>query len=134
MAASYKEEKLENGETRVLLALPAVLAPVKVCVMPLVKKDGLPEKAREIIDTLKYDYKCAYDEKDSIGKRYRRQDAIGTPFCITVDHDSLNDNCVTIRYRDTMIQERIAIADLPQLIGEKVNMKHLFKNITQESI
>ena len=103
MAASYKEEQLENGETRVLLALPPVLAPVKVCVMPLVKKDGLPEKARQIIDDLKFDYKCAYDEKDSIGKRYRRQDAIGTPYCVTVDHQTLTDNAVTIRYRDTRV-------------------------------
>lgn len=129
MAASYKEETLESGETRVVLSLPPALAPVKMCVMPLVKKDGLPEKAREIIDTLKFDFKCAYDEKDSIGKRYRRQDAVGTPFCITVDHDSLNDNCVTIRHRDSMQQERVGIADLGKIIEEKVSMKNLFKKI-----
>jgi glycyl-tRNA synthetase len=129
MAASYSEEQLEGGDSRVVLSIPPVLAPVKVCVMPLVKKDGLPEKAREIINELKYDFKCAYDEKDSIGKRYRRQDAVGTPFCVTVDHDSLVDNCVTIRYRDTMLQERISVSDLGKIIGEKVSMKELFKKI-----
>jgi len=81
------------------------------------------------MDELKFDFKCAYDEKDSIGKRYRRQDAIGTPFCITVDHDTIQDNCVTIRYRDTMLQERVAIADLHKIIGDLVNMKNLFKKI-----
>ena len=102
MSAAYQEEKLENGETRVVLKLPAALAPVKLAVMPLVKKDGLPEKAREIINDLKFHFNCQYDEKDSIGKRYRRQDAIGTPYCITVDHQTLEDNCVTLRNRDTM--------------------------------
>ena len=97
--------------------------------MPLTKKDGLPEKAREIINDLKFDLKCAYDEKDSIGKRYRRQDAIGTPFCITVDHDTLNDNQVTIRHRDTMEQERVPIANLAEIIGKQVSMKTLFKKI-----
>ena len=126
MAGSYKEETLENGETRVVLALPPVLAPVKAAILPLVKKDGLPEKAREIMNELKFDFKCAYDEKDSIGKRYRRQDAIGTPFCITVDHDTLVDNCVTIRYRDTMLQERVKIEELHHIIGDLVNMKNLF--------
>ena len=112
MCHSYCEEKLENGETRVVLKLPAALAPVKLAVMPLVKKDGLPEKAREIINNLKFHFNCQYDEKDSIGKRYRRQDAIGTPYCVTVDHDSLNDGKVTLRFRDTMEQERVNISDL----------------------
>ncbi len=129
MAAAYNEEQLENGETRVVLNLPPAIAPIKVCVMPLTKKDGMPEKAREIINELKFDVKCAYDEKDSIGKRYRRQDAVGTPFCITVDHDSLKDNTVTIRYRDTMEQERVAISDLASIISSKVSMKELFKKI-----
>ena len=129
MAGSYKEETLENGETRVVLALPPVLDPVKAAILPLVKKDGLPEKAREIMNELKFDFKCAYDEKDSIGKRYRRQDAIGTPFCITVDHETLVDNCVTIRYRDTMLQERVKIEELHHIIGDLVNMKNLFKKI-----
>jgi glycyl-tRNA synthetase len=94
-------------------------------VLPLTKKDGLPEKAREIIDSLKFDFNCQYDEKDSIGKRYRRQDAIGTPFSVTVDHQTLEDNTITIRDRDTMEQMRIAITDLHQVIDGKVNMKHL---------
>ena len=132
MAAAYCEEKLENGESRVVLKLPAPLAPVKLAVLPLVKKDGLPEKAREIIDTLKFDFKCQYDEKDSIGKRYRRQDAIGTPFCVTVDHDSLQDNLVTIRHRDTMEQQRVPIDQLAQIIGEQVSLKSLLKKIVEK--
>ncbi len=125
ISASYCEEQLEK-DSRVVLKLPPVLAPVKLAVMPLVKKDGLPEKAREIIDELKFDFNCQYDEKDSIGKRYRRQDAIGTPFCVTVDHQTNEDNTVTIRYRDTMEQERVAIADLGKIIGEQVSYKGLF--------
>ena len=97
--------------------------------MPLVKKDGLPELAQEIMDDLKYDFNCQYDEKDSIGKRYRRQDAIGTPFCITVDHDSLEDRCVTVRDRDTMEQERVPIAELRTLIDRKVNLNNLLRNL-----
>ena len=128
---NYRKEKLENGETRVVLQLPAALAPVKLAVLPLVKKDGLPEKAREIINSLRFDFKCQYDEKDSIGKRYRRQDAIGTPFCITVDHESLNDNMVTIRHRDTMEQQRVPINHLHDIIGEQVSMKSLFKKIVE---
>ena len=92
-------------------------------ILPLVKKDGLPEKAREIMDELKFDFKCAYDEKDSIGKRYRRQDAIGTPYCITVDHDTLIDQTVTIRYRDTMKQERIPISKIKEILAEEINWK-----------
>ncbi len=129
LSAAYAEEVLEDGETRVVLRLPAALAPIKLAVLPLVKKDGLPEKAREIIDALKFDFKCQYDEKDSIGKRYRRQDAIGTPYCVTVDHQSLQDNTVTIRYRDTMQQERVAIDKLSDIIADKVSMKNLFKTI-----
>jgi glycyl-tRNA synthetase len=93
--------------------------------MPLTKKDGLPEKAREIIDSLKFDFLCQYDEKDSIGKRYRRQDAIGTPYSVTVDHQTLEDNTVTIRDRDTMEQIRINLADLHRMIDEKANMRSL---------
>ena len=129
MCASYQEEKLENGETRVVLKLPAALAPVKLAVLPLVKKDGLPEKAREIMNELRFHFNCQYDEKDSIGKRYRRQDAIGTPYCITVDHQSLEDNCVTLRNRDTMEQERVAIADLNKIIADKVSITSLLKTL-----
>ena len=126
LSSSFNEEKLEDGSERVVLNIPPALAPTKAAVLPLVKKDGLPEKAREIMKALQYDHICAYEEKDSIGKRYRRQDAIGTPYCITVDHQTLDDNTVTVRERDTMSQERVAIDELPRIIGEKVSMKNLF--------
>ena len=129
LSNSYKEEQLENGESRVVLSIPAPLAPVKVAVLPLIKKDGLPELAREIMDYLKYDFNCQYDEKDSIGKRYRRQDAIGTPFCVTIDHDSLNDHCVTIRHRDSMQQERVKIEDLHAIISNEVNLSNILKKL-----
>lgn len=125
ISASLQNEKLEDGSERVVLRLPAALAPYKVAVMPLTKKDGLPEKAREILNDLKMDFLCQYDEKDSPGKRYRRQDAIGTPYCVMVDHQTLEDNTVTVRDRDTMQQERVSISDLSQLIDRKVNLKHL---------
>ena len=129
LSNSYKEEQLENGESRVVLSIPAPLAPVKVAVLPLIKKDGLPELAREIMNDLKYDFNCQYDEKDSIGKRYRRQDAIGTPFCVTIDHDSLNDHCVTIRHRDSMQQERVKIEDLHAIISMEVNLSNILKTL-----
>ena len=132
MCAAYNEEQLENSESRVVLNLPPALAPVKVCVMPLVKKDGLPEKAREIMNELKFDFNVQYDEKDSIGKRYRRQDAIGTPFCVTVDHDTLNDDCVTVRDRDTMKQERISIDKLHALINDKVSINNLLRKVAND--
>lgn len=131
MCGSYEEEKLEGGDTRTVLRLPAPLAPVKLAVLPLVRKDGLDAKAREIVSELRFDFNCQIDEKDSIGKRYRRQDAIGTPFCITVDHQTMEDNTVTIRYRDTMLQERIAISELACFIGEQVSMKSLLKKISE---
>ncbi len=127
MCHSYEEEKLENGETRVVLKLPEALAPVKLAVMPLVKKDGLPEKAHEIISNLRFHFNCKYDEKDSIGKRYRRQDAIGTPYCVTVDYDTLKDNTVTLRHRDTMEQKRVNIADLQGIIEDRVSITSLLK-------
>ena len=131
LAGSYKEEELEGGDKRVVLSLPAALAPVKCAVLPLLKKDGLPEKAAEIMNELKFDYKCAYEEKDTIGKRYRRQDAIGTPFCVTVDHQTLEDNTVTLRYRDSMKQDRVKIEELHKIIGEAVSMRNLFKKIME---
>ena len=134
MCSSYEEQALEGGDTRVVLHLPPVLAPVKACIMPLVKKDGLPEKAREIMNELKFDFKIAYDEKDSIGKRYRRQDAVGTPFCITVDHDTLNDGCVTVRYRDTMEQDRVKIEDLHEIIRKATDAKELYRKIVGDSL
>ena len=121
---SLQDETLKDGSTRVVLKLPAVLAPVKAAVLPLVKKDGLPEVARKIIGDLKFDFNVTYDEKDAIGRRYRRQDANGTPFCITVDHDTLNDDTVTIRHRDSMEQERVKISDLSHIISKAVLPKY----------
>ncbi|TXC85140.1 glycine--tRNA ligase [Luteibaculum oceani] len=129
LSSAFKEEKLEDGSSRTVLALPPALAPVKVAILPLVKKDGLPEKAREIFDLLKLDFALQYDEKDAIGKRYRRQDAIGTPYCITVDHDTLENNTVTIRERDSMTQERVEISKLWDIVDGKVNMKNLLKQL-----
>ena len=127
--SSYDEQTLDNGETRVVLQLPKQLAPVKCAVLPLVKKDGLPEKAQEIMDVLRFDFNCRYDEKDSVGKRYRRQDAIGTPYCITVDGQTLEDNTVTLRDRDTMSQERVAIDRLPGIISEACDMNALLRKL-----
>ncbi|MFD2517170.1 glycine--tRNA ligase [Salinimicrobium flavum] len=124
LSASLKEEELEDGSSRTVLKLPAILAPYKAAVLPLVKKDGLPELAREIIDELKWDFNIQYDEKDAIGRRYRRQDAAGTPLCITVDHDSLEDQTVTIRWRDTMEQKRVHVSKLAEVIAAEVNFKH----------
>jgi len=108
----YEEQDLSTAEkqdSRVVMKFPAKLAPMKLAVLPLIKKDGLPEIARKIMDDCKASFRCFYEEKDTIGKRYRRMDAIGTPFCVTVDHQTKEDNTVTIRYRDTMQQERIPV-------------------------
>ena len=113
-----KEDGTEDG--RVVLKIPAKLAPTKLAILPLLKKDGLPEIARELMDDCKQDFHCFYEEKDAIGKRYRRMDAIGTPFCVTIDHQTKEDNTVTIRYRDTMTQERIPLADVKKLVIEKI--------------
>ena len=129
LCSSYEEQALENGEKRVVLHLPEALAPVKCAVMPLVRKDGLPDKAREIVNELKFDFATHYDEKDSIGKRYRRQDAIGTPFCITVDHQTLDDNTVTLRERDSMEQTRVNVADLHKLIHDRVSLTSLLRKL-----
>ncbi|KUF45321.1 glycine--tRNA ligase [Myroides marinus] len=126
---SLVEETLEDGTTRTVLRLPSVLAPTKAAVLPLVKKDGLPELAQEIIEELKWDFNVAYDEKDAVGRRYRRADALGTPFCITVDHQSLEDKTVTIRHRDTMKQDRVAIADLKNIIENEVSMRNWLKKM-----
>lgn len=126
---SLQEETLEDGSTRTVLKLPAVLAPNKAAILPLVKKDGLPEIAREIIDELKWDFAVSYDEKDAVGRRYRRQDALGTPFCITVDHQTKEDRTVTIRDRDTMQQERVSIDNLTDLLNKKVAVRNWLKNI-----
>ena len=121
---SLKDETLEDGSTRTVLSLPPVLAPTKAAVLPLIKRDGLPEIAREIVDELKWDFNVIYDEKDAVGRRYRRQDAAGTPFCITVDHDTLEDRTVTIRHRDTMEQKRVKIDELREIIKKEVDVRH----------
>jgi glycyl-tRNA synthetase len=117
---SYTEEKLDDGSERLVMKIPPVLAPIKAAILPLMKKDGMPEKARKIMDNLKMDFMCQYDEKDAIGRRYRRQDAIGTPYCITVDHQTLEDNTVTIRERDSMKQDRISIDEIAEIIRNRI--------------
>ena len=129
LSSAYKEEKLEDGSDRVVLRIPAALAPNKVAILPLMKKDGLPEKAMEIMNDLKFDFRCFYEEKDAIGKRYRRQDAIGTPYCITIDHQTLIDNTVTIRHRDSMKQDRVDVAAVKSIIQESVSLASLLKTI-----
>jgi glycyl-tRNA synthetase len=129
LASAYQEEKLEDGSDRVVLRIPTPLAPNKVAILPLIKKDGLPEKAMEIMNELKFDLRCFYEEKDAIGKRYRRQDAIGTPFCITIDHQTLQDNTVTIRERDSMKQERIAVDLLRTKLMDACSINNLLRKI-----
>ena len=126
---ALREETLEDGSTRTLLKLPAILAPTKVAILPLVKKDGLPELAKELMDDLKWNHAVAYDEKDAVGRRYRRQDALGTPYCITIDHQTLEDRTVTIRDRDSMKQERIALDAVGGILNEKLDIKNWLKNI-----
>ena len=121
---ALKEELIEGGNTRTVLKLPAILAPYKIAILPLLKKDGLPEMAREILEDLKWKYNISYDEKDAVGRRYRRQDALGTPFCITVDHQSLEDKTVTIRDRDSMIQERISLKDISNFLDKKLDIRN----------
>jgi glycyl-tRNA synthetase len=133
LCESYLDESLTDSEgrtsERTVLRIPPILAPIKLALLPLMKKDGLPEKARTIFDSLKYDYSIQYDEKDAIGKRYRRQDAIGTPYCITIDHQTLEDDTVTIRERDTMQQERISLSALENVIADKLSWKNVMKGL-----
>lgn len=129
LTAAYTEETLEDGSERTVLKIPAALAPCKVAVLPLLQRDNLPEKGREILDLLKFDYQCQYDEKDTIGKRYRRHDAIGTPYCVTVDHQTLEDNTVTLRDRDSAKQERININELKNRVEELVSLTGLLRKI-----
>jgi glycyl-tRNA synthetase len=125
LSNAYHEEEV-NGEVRTVLKLHPALAPVKVAVFPLVEKDGLPEIARTIFNDLKFDYRVQYDDgRDSIGKRYRRMDAIGTPYCITVDHQTKEDNAVTLRERDTMEQVRIPMAEIRNHLSDKLSMRSL---------
>jgi glycyl-tRNA synthetase len=126
-SASLQDEQLPDGSSRVVMKIPAILAPTKVAVLPLLKKDGLPEIANSIIDDLKWDMDVIYDEKDAIGRRYRRQDAVGTPYCVTVDHQTKDDQTVTLRDRDTMEQIRIPIAELRQHIQDKFDLRNWLK-------
>ncbi len=125
ISLAYTDEKWlkEDGteDSRVVLKIPAKIAPTKLAILPLLKKDGLPEIAKQLMDDCKSSFMCFYEEKDAIGKRYRRMDAIGTPFCVTIDHQTKEDNTVTIRYRDTMVQERIKLSDVKKLILEKIS-------------
>ncbi|MBE8721807.1 glycine--tRNA ligase [Sphingobacterium pedocola] len=132
LANSLVEEDLsteEKTDSRTVLKFHPAIAPVKAAILPLMKKDGLPEKAREIMAKLKLEFNIQYDEKDAIGKRYRRQDAIGTPYCITVDHQTLQDNTVTIRHRDSMQQERVNANELEKIIGDLVSWTSLLKQL-----
>ncbi len=124
LSYSFCEEDLGDGGSRIVLKIPPVLAPIKAAILPLTKKDGMPEKARKILRSIQVEFNCQYEEKDSIGKRYRRQDAIGTPLCITIDHQTLKDNTITLRDRDTMSQKRVLIEELYSVISEKVNICH----------
>jgi len=124
-----RDEVLEDGSERTVLSLPPALAPIKAAILPLMKRDGLAEYAEKIFNDLKYDFNLFYEEKDAIGKRYRRQDAIGTPYCITIDHDSLTDHTVTIRDRDTMQQERVPVSELRRIIDEKTSFRNLLSKI-----
>ena len=126
LSNGLKEEKLDDGSSRTLFSVAPALAPTKAAILPLVKKDGLSEIGTDLYNKLKLDFECGYDEKDSIGKRYRRQDAVGTPFCITVDHDTKIDQKVTLRERDTMIQDRVSIDEVSNIVSKKVNMNSLF--------
>ena len=126
LSSSFKEEKVNEEESRIVLKIPPQIAPVKTAILPLTKKDNLPEKAKEILNSLQTDFTCNYEEKDSIGKRYRRQDAIGTPFCITVDHETLENNTITLRNRDDMSQERVNFSDLKSIISGKTSISNLF--------
>ena len=121
---SLQDETLEDGSERTVLKLPAVLAPTKAAILPLVRKDeALTKMAKDIVDDLKWEFNVAYDEKDAVGRRYRRQDAAGTPFCITVDGESIENNTVTIRHRDTMEQKRVNVSELRDLIKKEVDVK-----------
>ena len=129
LTASYQEEKLEDGSDRTVMKIPAVLAPNQVAILPLLKKDGLPERARAVFEDLKYDFKCQYDDKDAIGRRYRRQDAVGTPFAVTIDHQTLEDDTVTLRERDSMKQKRLKVEELTSDLANELSFKNILKNL-----
>ena len=124
LSSSYKEEKLDANNTRVVLKIPYFLAPYKLAILPLVKKDGLSEYSKKLYNDLKIHYNVAFDEKDAVGRRYRRQDAIGTPFCLTVDHDSIKDDSVTLRFRDSMEQIRVKVSDIKSEIDNRLDISN----------
>lgn len=134
ISKAFEKETLDNNTEREVLKLPPQLAPVKIAILPLVRKDGLPEKARGLFNHLKYHFQCQYEEKDAIGKRYRRQDAIGTPYCITIDHQTMEDDTVTVRYRDTMEQKRISVKELLGEMQEKVSIEALLKQLESSAV
>ena len=129
LCQGYREETLEDGSNRVVLALPAPLAPIKAAILPLVNKDGLYEKSQEIFDELRFDFNCQFDSKDAIGRRYRRQDAIGTPYCITIDHQTLEDQTVTLRDRDSMAQDRVSIDSLSETLRKRCSLTRLLRKL-----
>ena len=124
LASSFKEEQLKDNSSRIVLKIPSFLAPYKLAILPLVKKDGLPDYAKKIYDDLKVHFNISYDEKDAVGRRYRRQDAIGTPVCLTVDHESINDGSVTLRFRDSMEQIRVKVTDVKNEIDTRINISN----------
>ena len=129
LSYSYFNEKLEYGSSRVVLRIPKQIAPIKLAVFPLVKKDGLPEIAKELLNEFSSEVNLSYDEKDAIGRRYRRQDAVGTPYCITIDHQTLEDNTFTLRDRDSMEQKRINKDALIKIVKEELTLNTLLNNL-----
>ena len=129
LSASYQNQKLKNGTNRIFLKIPFEIAPIKAAILPLNAKDNLPEKAMLLYDELKTFFNIQYDEKDSIGKRYRRQDAIGTPYCITFDYDTLKDNSVTIRNRNSMVQDRVLLSSTKDYIINNVSIDNLLTQV-----
>ena len=129
LSNSYFNEKLEDGSSRVVLRIPKQIAPIKLAIFPLVKKDGLPEIAKELLNEFSSEVNLSYDEKDAIGRRYRRQDAVGTPYCITIDHQTLEDNTFTLRDRDSMEQKRINKDALIKIVKEELTLNTLLNNL-----
>ena len=128
LSNSYDNETLKDGSSRVVLKIPKQIAPVKIAVLPLVKKDGLPEIAKELMNEFSSQVNLLYDEKDAIGRRYRRQDAIGTPYCITIDHQTTEDNTFTLRDRDSMDQKRINKDELIDIVKNELTINNLLNN------
>ncbi|AER40842.1 MAG: glycine--tRNA ligase [Flavobacteriales bacterium] len=128
-SSSLKKEKLKNGNQRIVLKIPPYLSPIKAAIFPLVSKDGLPKIAKKIFNDLKIDYRLIYDQKESIGKLYRRQDAIGTPLCFTIDYETINNNTVTMRYRDSMLQKRVHIKDISKIIERETGIRKVLKKL-----